>query len=231
MKNSTVVDVTNNEMIVIAAFMTLSHPKHEAGFSDFGVDEIAAETKKTKTSVKGIVSSLVKKEIFVVEPVDFPGLVYLHDNFFSYHPVWHTEADSRKQKDLTVNGKEVKRIPVKKETKTTAKAKPKAKAKATTTKKTAKASPKKAPKEKKGRKLVDHIIELKSGSEKFPGVQAGAKVEFTVSSRSGKHAKKHLTGTVVWVRLDTKANNEYVKIKHPKLGDFHKVSSAVKVKK
>lgn len=106
----TTVDLTNNEMIVVAALIELLYA--EPGFSDAGVDELADSTGKTKASIKGTVGSLTKKGVFDEEPEDFPGIVYLNDKFWSYHPEWHTQCDSRNQYTLTVDGKPVKKVPV-----------------------------------------------------------------------------------------------------------------------
>ena len=63
-------------------------------------------------------------------------------------------------------------------------------------------------------------------SEIVNGLCVGDKVKFTTSKMCKEDGGKSLTGTVVWIKFDASANNEYVQI-DTKSGKFHKVTSSV----
>lgn len=60
----------------------------EPGFSDVGIEEISKKMKISKNKAKGVLGSLVKKNILFVDEY-FKDIVYLHSNYWYLHPEWH----------------------------------------------------------------------------------------------------------------------------------------------
>ena len=82
---------------------------------------------------------------------------------------------------------------------------------------------KKAPAKKKESSGGNRMLEK---SEVQKDIKVGDKVKFKSSPRS-KGEGKELTGTIVWIKWDQGANNEYVQIENKKYGKFHKTTKSV----
>jgi transcription initiation factor IIE alpha subunit len=74
----------------------------EPGFSDIDAKDISRETGIPTKSIRGVLSSLVKKEIISLEETDTYGapeqyvIIYLNPSHWYLHPEWKEEYDSEK---------------------------------------------------------------------------------------------------------------------------------------
>jgi transcription initiation factor IIE alpha subunit len=74
----------------------------EPGFSDVDAKDISRETGIPTKSIRGVLSSLVKKEIISLEETDTYGapeqyvIIYLNPSHWYLHPEWKEEYDSEK---------------------------------------------------------------------------------------------------------------------------------------
>ena len=74
----------------------------EPGFSDVDAHDIARDTKISTKSIRGALSSLVKKGIVSLEETDNWGakeqfvIIYLNNSHWYLHPEWKEEYDSEK---------------------------------------------------------------------------------------------------------------------------------------
>lgn len=68
----------------------------EPGFSDVDAHDIAKSTGISTKSIRGALSSLVKKGIVSLQETDNYAsdkqyvIIYLNDNFYYLHPLWKT---------------------------------------------------------------------------------------------------------------------------------------------
>ena len=65
----------------------------EAGFSDIDAHDLSRVTNIPTRSIRGTLSSLVKKGIVFIEATDSGEyqIVYLHDDYYYLHPRWKDE--------------------------------------------------------------------------------------------------------------------------------------------
>jgi len=74
----------------------------EPGFSDVDAHDIARDTGISTKSIRGALSSLVKKGIVSLEETDNYGvkeqfvIIYLNNSHWYLHPEWKEEYDSEK---------------------------------------------------------------------------------------------------------------------------------------
>jgi hypothetical protein len=74
----------------------------EPGFSDVDAHDIARDTGISTKSIRGALSSLVKKGIVSLEETDNWGakeqfvIIYLNNSHWYLHPEWKEEYDSEK---------------------------------------------------------------------------------------------------------------------------------------
>ena len=74
----------------------------EPGFSDVDAKDISSSTGIPMKSIRGVISSLVKKGIVHLEETDNMWaseqfvIIYLHDSHWYLHPQWKEEYDSEK---------------------------------------------------------------------------------------------------------------------------------------
>jgi hypothetical protein len=74
----------------------------EPGFSDVDAKDISRETGIPTKSIRGVLSSLVKKEIISLEETNTYGapeqyvIIYLNPSHWYLHPEWKEEYDSEK---------------------------------------------------------------------------------------------------------------------------------------
>lgn len=74
----------------------------EPGFSDVDAKDISHSTGIPTKSIRGVLSSLVKKGIVFLEETDSFGapeqfvLIYLNNSHWYLHPEWKEEYDSQK---------------------------------------------------------------------------------------------------------------------------------------
>jgi DNA-binding MarR family transcriptional regulator len=61
----------------------------EPGFSDVDANDISKQTKIPTTSIRGVLSSLVKKGIIQLDENDSKYvIIYLNEQFWYLHPTW-----------------------------------------------------------------------------------------------------------------------------------------------
>ena len=64
----------------------------EPGFSDVDANDISEQTKIPTTSIRGVLSSLVKKGIIQLDENDSKFvIIYLMEQFWYLHPIWKEE--------------------------------------------------------------------------------------------------------------------------------------------
>lgn len=74
----------------------------EPGFSDVDAKDLSKETKIPTKSIRGVLSSLVKKGIVNLEETNTYGateqyvIIYLNPEFWYLHPEWKEEYDHEK---------------------------------------------------------------------------------------------------------------------------------------
>jgi Fe2+ or Zn2+ uptake regulation protein len=74
----------------------------EPGFSDVDANDISRSTGIPMKSIRGVLSSLVKKGIIHLEETDSFGaseqfvIIYLHESHYYLHPEWKEEYDSQR---------------------------------------------------------------------------------------------------------------------------------------
>lgn len=105
----TVVELTSNENKVLNALVSLLSA--EPGFSDIDTADLAKATKMKIDSVKGVVGSLVKKDLVFTAQTDTFGapqfeLIYLSPMAWSIHPNWKEESEF--ELEIKVNDSNVK---------------------------------------------------------------------------------------------------------------------------
>jgi predicted transcriptional regulator len=72
----------------------------EPGFSDVDANDISRETKISTKSIRGVLSSLVKKEIISLHETETYGvdkqyvIIYLNEKFWYLHPTWSKEISN-----------------------------------------------------------------------------------------------------------------------------------------
>jgi hypothetical protein len=72
----------------------------EAGFSDVDANDIAAETGIPTKTLRGVLSSLVKRGIVELIPTDTWGaekqyvIIYLREAYWGLHPEWKNEINA-----------------------------------------------------------------------------------------------------------------------------------------
>jgi DNA-binding MarR family transcriptional regulator len=65
----------------------------EPGFSDVDANDISKQTKIPTTSIRGVLSSLVKKGIIQLdENYSNFVIIYLNEQYWYLHPTWKNEA-------------------------------------------------------------------------------------------------------------------------------------------
>ena len=70
----------------------------EPGFSDVDANDIAAVTGTPTKTLRGVLSSLVKRGIIAMVPTDTYGapeqyvIIYLCEAYWGLHPVWKNET-------------------------------------------------------------------------------------------------------------------------------------------
>jgi hypothetical protein len=83
---------TKNEKIVLDSFISLLYA--EAGFSDVDAHDLSRDTGISTRSIRGILSSLVKKGIIFLEETDNCWaeqqyvIIYLREEYYHLHPEW-----------------------------------------------------------------------------------------------------------------------------------------------
>tara|TARA_R110001632_G_scaffold55161_5_gene135116 strand:- start:340 stop:642 length:303 start_codon:yes stop_codon:yes gene_type:complete len=65
----------------------------EPGFSDVSPQNLSKNTGISMKSIRGVLASLVKKDIIFLgdndcQGMDFCMIVYLNDNYYNLHPEW-----------------------------------------------------------------------------------------------------------------------------------------------
>jgi predicted transcriptional regulator len=89
-------NLTDLEKTVLESL--ISNLYAEPGFSDVDAHDISRETGIPTKTIRGVLSSLVKKEIVQLEPTNTFGadkqyvIIYLHSNFWYLHPEWSKEV-------------------------------------------------------------------------------------------------------------------------------------------
>ena len=78
--------VTKNEKQFIDTLISMLYA--EPGYSDVDVTDLAKKMKCGVGTVKGIMGSLVKKELIDEPDSDFGGIIYLANSLYHYHPEW-----------------------------------------------------------------------------------------------------------------------------------------------
>lgn len=97
MKN---LNLTDLETKTLTAF--IDHLYAEPGFSDVDAKDLSKATKIPTTSIRGVLSSLVKKGIVSLVETNTYGaseqyvIIYLNPEFWYLHPEWKEEYDHEK---------------------------------------------------------------------------------------------------------------------------------------
>ena len=79
----------------------------EPGFSDVDTHDLSRQTRISTKSIRGVLSSLVKKGIVHLEETDSYGapeqfvLIYLHESHYYLHPQWKEYYDAEQYGPIT----------------------------------------------------------------------------------------------------------------------------------
>jgi hypothetical protein len=176
------VNVTKSEMEFLNTLVSMLYA--EPHFSDVDIRDIATKMKVKLPTAKGIMGSLVKKEL-IYSTDDFGGIIYLSESAWSIHPQWAEYARE------TIEQFEI--VPPKPANETT----PKPKQTPTPP------QPEKQPKTVVSRKL--------NASTQLPGLVIGSMVSFPPASRHKLDVEK-LTGEVVGIVIGND-EKEYARVK------------------
>lgn len=207
-----VVELTSRENKLINALVSLLYA--EPGFSDIDCADLAKATKMKVDEVKGLVGSLVKKELAFTAKTETGGdkeyeLVYLAPMAWSLHPSWKEESEF--ELEIKINDSNVaKPAPA------ASKAKTASKSKATTTK--APAKPKSTTKslndtKAKEEELADNknrpysVYGLHGANEDLKGFKKGDPILFTIKGRG------EVTGEYTHLHTNNWSPKGYVVIK------------------
>ena len=86
-------NLTDKEVIVIDEFISQLYA--EPGFSDVSPQDLQEYTKIPMRSLRGVLGSLVKKDIICIMDKEDLGssadIVYLNEAFYYLHPEWSQE--------------------------------------------------------------------------------------------------------------------------------------------
>jgi predicted transcriptional regulator len=84
--------LTQLETQVLESLISLLYA--EAGYSDVDAKDLAADTQIPIKSIRGVLSSLVKKEIINIDENSSKyQLVYLNSAYWYLHPEWKSETN------------------------------------------------------------------------------------------------------------------------------------------
>ena len=70
----------------------------EEGFSDVTVSDIAEGLKESTRKMRGVASSLIKKDIIFIEDMGQFQIVYLNDDYYHLHKIWGANQEQEKLK-------------------------------------------------------------------------------------------------------------------------------------
>lgn len=68
----------------------------EPGYSDVSVEDISRDTGIPMKSIRGVIASLVKKNIIQTDDNEFCIIVYLNEGFYYLHPEWSKYEEYKK---------------------------------------------------------------------------------------------------------------------------------------
>jgi predicted transcriptional regulator len=66
----------------------------EAGFSDVDANDIARATKLDTRTIRGVLSSLIKKEVISIDDNGEYKIIYLRSAYWHLHPEWKDQMDA-----------------------------------------------------------------------------------------------------------------------------------------
>jgi len=90
-QESSKVALTANEIKVLTSFIHALYA--ETGFSDVDANDLARDTGISTRSIRGILSSLVKKGYLQIEPQDTGYvIIYLLESKYYLHPEWRNDT-------------------------------------------------------------------------------------------------------------------------------------------
>lgn len=101
MTQKTKVLVTRMEEQVFDALVSLMYA--ERGFSDADISDITSKTGIPAKQLRGVISSLIKKDLVVAGGEDFEGILYLADRCEGFVPDWLDEGAAEPTIELAVN--------------------------------------------------------------------------------------------------------------------------------
>lgn len=86
--------LTALETQVMKSFISMLYA--EPGFSDVDAKDISQDTKIPTRSIRGVLSSLVQKEIISIDE-NSAGyqIIYLNPDYWYLHPLWKVEYESQ----------------------------------------------------------------------------------------------------------------------------------------
>jgi hypothetical protein len=91
-KEAALVSLTANEQKVLIAFINGLYA--EPGFSDVDANDLSKWTGISTRSIRGVLSSLVKKGYLNIDEANDAGyvIIYLADSKFYLHPEWKNDS-------------------------------------------------------------------------------------------------------------------------------------------